>query len=61
MAKTGFPPVPKVLLESLEASFPDTIPTAEISVEQLRLIQGNQQVIRFLRHQYEKQTKNILE
>ncbi|UHX60273.1 hypothetical protein RsoPWF2_34 [Ralstonia phage vRsoP-WF2] len=61
MANDKFPPIPKELLEALEKRFPET-PLENIgSVDQLRLAQGELRVVRFLRAQFEKQTKNILE
>lgn len=62
MTQKTFPPVPKILLEALEASFPNTLPvTPNLDIEELRVLQGEQNVIRLLRFQYEKQSKNILE
>lgn len=63
MNKSVFPPVPKVLLEALEASFRDTVPAFQTldTLDHLRHLQGQLSVIRFLRTQYEKQSKNILE
>jgi len=54
--------VPKVLLEGLEKRFKDTVPdTTDYSLEQFRFLQGQLSVIRFLRKEYERQTKDILE
>jgi hypothetical protein len=62
MSKTPFPMVPKVLIEALEKRFRDTVPTnPKTSLEDFRLLQGQLSVVQFLRHQYEEQTKNILE
>lgn len=62
MAKSDLPMVPKVLLEGLEKRFKDTVPdTTDYSLEQFRFLQGQLSVIRFLRKEYERQTKDILE
>lgn len=62
MKTDQFPPVPRLLLEALEATFKDTIPDGvEVSEGVFRRLQGQQSVVRFLRHKYEQQTKNILE
>ena len=62
MSKSDFPPVPKLLLEALEKSFPNTLPPlADTTLDQFRVLQGEQNVIRLLRIIYDKQTKNILE
>lgn len=61
MKKTGFPVVPIDLLKALEEKFPDTLPDdPKVSLDDFRLLQGCQRVIRFLRHQHEKQNENIL-
>ncbi|QBE66845.1 hypothetical protein [Pseudoduganella lutea] len=60
--KQPFPLVPKVLLESLENHFRDTVPNnPETTLEDFKLLQGQLSVVRFLRKQYDDQTKNILE
>jgi hypothetical protein len=62
MATKDFPVVPKGLIEALEDRFKDTVPTnANTSLDEFRLIQGRLEVVRFLRSQYEKQNRNILE
>lgn len=61
MAKKDFPYVPKELIEALEGRFKDTIPDIPTPPEEFCRLQGEQRVVRFLRNQYEKQTKEILE
>jgi hypothetical protein len=62
MAAKDFPAVPKGLIEALEDRFKDTVPVnANTSLDEFRLLQGRLEVVRFLRSQYEKQNRNILE
>lgn len=61
MATEKFPVVPKELIERLEQIFPDTIPMGPVSIEGLREVQGQQTVVRLLRHHFTKQSENILE
>lgn len=62
MANKDFPYVPKELIEALEGLFKDTIPIGlEHDLDDFRVRQGQQTVVRFLRKQYEKQTREILE
>jgi hypothetical protein len=57
-----FPHIPADLLTALEDKFPDSIPTSKsLTIEDFRRMQGNREVINFLRHQFEQQNKNILE
>ncbi len=61
-SESRFPNVPKDLLEALKAAFPNTLPDREdVTIERVRLLQGQQQVISLLSRHYDKQTKNILE
>lgn len=60
MTDKAFPPVPGPLLEALQRAFPDRIPDKPGVASQEVLI-GNQQVIRFLRSQFEEQNETILE
>lgn len=55
-----FPTVPKELLDKLEAMNPDKVPEIEWSDRQIWIEVGKCSVVRFLRHQYEKQNENIL-
>ena len=59
--KQKFPKVPKELLEELEKCFPDICPEVDLSIEAIRVKQGQVSVIRFLRAIFNKQTQNILE
>lgn len=62
MVISELPMVPKVLLENLEARFRDTVPSdSKTTLDDFRFLQGQLSVLRFLRAQYEKQTKDILE
>lgn len=51
-----FPPVPKALVEELERRFPDRMPAVLLNLEDIRIKQGELNVIRFLRNRYEEQT-----
>lgn len=60
MAQGRFPPVPQALIERLEEMFPNRLPQdPEPSEETARRI-GQQDVIRKLRTEYERQSQNIL-
>ena len=56
-----FPLVSKELLEELERLYPDKVPDFEVSPDRIRFLQGQTQVVRFLRSQFEAQSKSILE
>jgi hypothetical protein len=57
-----FPEIPEVLLRELDRRFPNKVPTdPNISEGKLRILQGQQVVMEFLRHQFEQQNKTILE
>jgi hypothetical protein len=60
MKTKGFPEIPKVLLEALEQKFPDRLPDHFASIDELRMLQGEQRVVRFLRHQFDQQNKVTL-
>jgi hypothetical protein len=59
MTHKRFPLIPLDLLEELERRFPDRMPDALDTNELLRR-QGNIQVVRLLRMQYDQQDKSIL-
>lgn len=59
--KKKFPVVSKELIEELEKLYPDKVPEFEVSPDRFRFIQGQIQVVRFLRSQFEAQSKSILE
>lgn len=61
MKNNKFPNVSKDLLDELEKRFPNAIPTKLISLDEFRAMQGQQEVIRLLRHQFNLQNTNILE
>lgn len=61
MKKSDFPPIPKALMDELQKRFPDTLPEIFTPLEQIRALQGEQRVIRFLKHQYELQNTTVLE
>lgn len=61
MKNNKFPNVSKDLLDELEKRFPNAIPAQLVSLDEFRVIQGHQEVIRLLRHQFDLQNKNILE
>lgn len=59
--KSKFPVVSKELITELEKLYPDKVPDFEVSLDRIRFIQGQIQVVRFLRAQYDLQSQNILE
>lgn len=55
------PPIPRDLLEYLQKVFPDRLPDSPMaSAEEVAALVGNQQVIRHLKVQAEKQSLNVL-
>lgn len=57
-----FPSIPEDLLKALEEVYPDKLPDdTSITLNEVNVLQGQQQVIRFLRAQFERQNKTILE
>lgn len=60
MEAKRFPRIPQDLLEELERRFPDRIPDSTDTSELLRK-QGNVQVIRFLRKQFDIQNTTVLD
>ena len=58
---TKFPEVPKALLEQLEYLYPDRCPQVSSSEREVWLATGAVQVVRLLRHHYEKQNESILQ
>jgi hypothetical protein len=59
--KSKFPVVSKELITELEKLYPDKVPDFEVSPDRIRFIQGQIQVVRFLRAKYDLQSQNILE
>lgn len=59
--KKAFPNIPEDLLERLERMYPNALPhDPTTTVEDLRFLQGQQAVLRFLRHQFTAQNTTIL-
>lgn len=57
-----FPSIPEDLLKALEEVYPDKLPDdTNITLNEVNVLQGQQQVVRFLRAQFERQNKTILE
>lgn len=56
-----FPPVPLQLLEALEAQFPNQVPELSDTERQIWAKVGNQQVLRFMRRQFEERAENLLD
>lgn len=54
--KSKLPPIPKNLLEALEKAFPDRCPDPGLSMDEVRIKQGEVAVVRFLRRQFDIQT-----
>ena len=61
MDNLKFPTISKELLEVLEKRFPDRLPDGPVSLEKYLVRQGNAEVVRLLRHQFDLQNQNILE
>lgn len=59
--KIKFPVVSKELITELEKLYPDKVPDFEVSSDRIRFIQGQIQVVRFLKAQFDLQSQNILE
>jgi hypothetical protein len=55
-----FPPIDKVLLDTLRTQFPDQVPEITDSDREVGAKIGEQRVIRFLARVFEEQTENIL-
>lgn len=56
------PPIPRALLEELESRYPDRIPVGPgVTLDVLRILQGQQDVVRFLRYHFDQQNKTVLE
>lgn len=62
MRTEGFPNIPEDLLLALEKFFPNRLPDHPgVTLSEVNFKQGQQSVVAFLRIQYERQNKNILE
>lgn len=53
------PHITRELLDYLEAKFPNRIPSKSLSLEDLHRLQGQQDVIRKLRHVHDEQSKTL--
>lgn len=54
-SKKPFPPVPLALIDELERRFRDRIPDTVPTPEQVGVLVGQQEVVRFLRREFTKQ------
>jgi len=61
MDNSKFPTIPKAILDEISKRFPDVMPDASDSLDQIRFQQGQISVVRFLKHQFHLQNQNILE
>lgn len=61
MKNNKFPLVSKELLLELEKRFPDVCPEPDLTLDQIRIKQGQVSVVRFLRTQFDSQSNNVLE
>lgn len=59
--KKKFPVVSKELIDELDRLYPDKVPDFETPPDRIRFIQGQVQVVRFLKAHFDLQSKNILE
>lgn len=50
-----FPEVPTVLIDELEARFPDTLPEKPMDKAEYDFRVGQQSIVRFLRREFDKQ------
>lgn len=55
-----YPPIDKVLLDTLTKQFPNTVPDISDSDREVWAKVGEQRVIRFLMRVFEEQTENIM-
>lgn len=60
MSNVRVPPIPEDLMAYLSEVFPDRLPHPETPEMEVRLLMGQQQVIRHLRTKYDAQNKTIL-
>lgn len=58
--KSKLPPISTQLLAALEKAFPDVLPHRDTTLDELRIKQGEINVLRFLRHQYDIQNTTTL-
>jgi hypothetical protein len=52
-------PITARLIQHLESVFPNQIPQNNITVEELRLLQGQQHVIEYIRSLYDNQSFEV--
>ena len=55
------PPISKELLDALIARFPLSIPDKADTDREIWIEVGKQQFLAFLKHQFNEQTKNVIE
>lgn len=53
--KQKFPPVPAALIDELERRFRDRIPDTVPTQDEVGVLVGQQQVVRFLRREFDRQ------
>ena len=51
--------ISKALLDELKTSYPDRLPTQEITIEELRYLQGQQSIIQKLESLFEETLEEI--
>lgn len=59
--KSKLPPIPVDLLVALEKAFPDVCPDPGVSLDDIRIKQGELAVVRFLRRQFDIQNNTIIQ
>lgn len=61
MAYAPVPPISKQLLDNLKERFPNRLPEPTATLDDIRLLQGEQRVIAFLANEHRKQSETLLE
>ena len=56
----NFPTIPPLLMEALEILYPDTVPDKPMKKSELAFLQGQLQVIRFLRAKFDEQQPPVI-
>lgn len=60
MSNVRVPPIPEDLLAYLEAVFPDRCPPLTTTDQEVRVLMGEQNVVKHLRAKFNQQNKTIL-
>lgn len=60
MSNQRTPPIPADLLDYLEAVFPDRCPRPTATDQEVRVLMGEQNVVKHLRAKFSQQNKTIL-